>query len=171
MANEQLARQYAQAVFEQAMAKWLTPLQAVAAALEKAGATIKLDDPTLAFSAKQELLRSLFPANTPTDVQNLIFTMATKNHVHLLKQVVSDLDRYAKREAIGATAKVTSAVTLTDGEKNALESKLRAQFGNDLLFDYTVDATILGGVVVRVGDKVIDGSVAGKLAALQEKLK
>jgi ATP synthase F1 delta subunit len=84
---------------------------------------------------------------------------------------VSDLDRYAKREAIGATAKVTSAIALTDSEKNTLESKLRAQFGNDLSFDYTVDATILGGVVVRVGDKVIDGSVAGKLAALQEKLR
>lgn len=171
MTNEQIARQYAQAVFEQALAKWLTPLQAIAAALEKSGATLKLDDPTLTFSAKQEVLRPLLPANTPTEVQNLIYTMATENHVHLLRQVVSNLDRYAKRETFGATARVTSAVTLTDGEKNALESKLRAQFGNDLLFDYTVDATILGGVVVRIGDKVIDGSVAGKLAALQEKLR
>lgn len=171
MATEQLARQYAQAVFEQAMAKWLTPLQAVAAALEKSGATGKLDDATIEFAKKQDLLRSLLPANTPPEVQNLILTMATKNHIHLLRQVVSDLDRYAKREAVGAMAQVTSAVVLTDGEKSALESKLRAQFGNDLSFDYTVDAAILGGVVVRVGDKVIDGSVAGKLAALQEKLK
>lgn len=171
MANEQLARQYAQAVFEQAMAQWLTPLQAVAAALEKAGALTPLDDAALAFSKKQELLRPLLPPNTPTQVQNLIFTMATQNHLHLLRQVVTDLDRYAKRQAIGASAKITSAITLSDGEKNALESKLRAQFGNDLSFDYTVDAAILGGIVVRVGDKVIDGSVAGKLAALQEKLK
>lgn len=171
MANEQIAQQYAQAVFEQAMAKWLTPLQAVAAALEKSGATTKLDDTTLEFSKKQELLRPLLPANTPPEVQNLVYTMATKNHVHLLRQVVSDLDRYAKREAIGVTAIVTSAIALTNGEQSALESKLRAQFGNELAFDYMVDAAILGGIVVRVGDKVIDGSVAGKLAALQEKLK
>lgn len=171
MANERLAQQYAQAAFEQAMNKWLIPLQAVAAALEKSGVTTKLDDATLEFSKKQELLRSVLPANTPSEVQNLVYTMATKNHVHLLNQVVADLDRYAKREVIGASAKVTSAVTLTDGEKSSLESKMRAQFGKDLSFDYGVDAAILGGLIVRVGDKVIDGSVAGKLAALQEKLK
>ncbi|MEW5719710.1 MAG: F0F1 ATP synthase subunit delta, partial [Chloroflexota bacterium] len=56
-------------------------------------------------------------------------------------------------------------------EKSALEARLRAPFGDDLAFEYSVDAQILGGIIVRVGDKVIDGSVAGKLAELKEKLK
>ena len=170
MANEGLASTYARAVFEEAMAQWLTPLKAVAASL-KPDVVAKLDDKALAFSKKQELLQPLLPANTPKPVENFIFLLATKGDAHLLNQVINDLDRYAKREALGVTAKVTSAIALTDGEKASLESKMRAQFGKDLQFDYVVDPAILGGVVVRVGDKVIDGSVAGKLAALQEKLK
>lgn len=171
MSNERLAQQYAQAAFDQAMLTWLTPLKTVAAALEKSGLIAKLDDAVLAFAKKQELLRSVFPSNTPTEVQNLVFTLTSQNHAHLLNEVVADLDRYAKRQALGATAKVTSAVPLTDGEKSALETKMRVQFGKDWSFDYVVDAAILGGLVVRVGDKVIDGSVAGKITALQEKLK
>jgi len=66
---------------------------------------------------------------------------------------------------------VTSAVPLIETEKSALEAKLRAQFGDDLACDYAVNPAILGGVTVRIGDKVIDGSVAGKLAELKEKLK
>ena len=91
--------------------------------------------------------------------------------MHLLHGVVANLDRYAKQQTLGVTAKVTSAVALNSDEQAAIETKMRAQFGKDLSFDYVVDAAILGGVIVRVGDKVIDGSVAGKLAALQENLK
>jgi F-type H+-transporting ATPase subunit delta len=171
VANERLAQQYAQAVFEQALTQWLVPLKSIAAALDQAGAITRLDDSALEFAKKQDMLRKLFPANTPSPVQNLIFLLASKNHVHLLNEVIADLDHYAKRETIGANAKVTSALPLTEGEKSALEAKLRAQFGKELGFDYVVDRAILGGLIVRVGDKVIDGSVAGKFAALEEELK
>ncbi len=171
MSNERLAQTYALAVFEEALARWLTPLQAIAASVEQAGLTEKLDDAALEFSKKQELLQPVFPSHTPNEAQNFLFLLASKNHTHLLRQVVAALDRYAKREAGGVGARVTSALALTDGEKAALETKIRAQFSQDLSFDYVVDPAVLGGVVVRVGDKVIDGSVAGKLAALQERLK
>lgn len=153
------------------MAQWLAPLKIVAASLERSGLSKKLDDASLEFSKKQDLVRPVLPANTPKQIENFLFLLVSKNHAHLLNEIIGDLDRFSKHEGVGVSAKVTSAIMLTDGEKAALETKMRAQFGRDLSFDYVVDATILGGVVVRVGDKVIDGSVAGKLAALQEKLK
>lgn len=171
MANDQLAQTYAQAVFEEALAQWLAPLRTAAAALEQAGLTKKLDDAAIAFSQKQTWLRSALPANTPKPVENFLLLLTSKNHTQLLDQVIGELDRFSKHAGGGVSAKVTSAIALSAGEKAALETKMRAQFGQDLSFDYNVDASILGGVVVRVGDKVIDGSVAGKLAALQEKLK
>lgn len=67
--------------------------------------------------------------------------------------------------------RVRSAVPLTEEEKSALRGKITRRFGHNLEFQFEVDESILGGVVVRVGDKVIDGSVAGKLAALRESLK
>ena len=153
------------------MTGWLTPLKTIAASLAQAGITSQLDDAGIVFSKKQEMLRAVFPTDADARVQNFVFLLANKNQVHLLPEIIGALDVYAQRSAAVAIAKVTSAVPLTDAEKQAMETKLRGQFGQDAAFEYAVDASILGGVVVRVGDKVIDGSVAGKLAALKEKLK
>ena len=171
MANERLAQTYAQAIFDQAMANWLTPLKTIAASLARAGVTEQLDNASLEFSKKQELVRAHLPPNTPIEAQNLVSLLASKNHVHLLPQVIAEFERYTQRTTAGARALVTSAVPLIDAEKSALETKLRAQFGDALTFEYIVNQDILGGLTVRVGDQVIDGSVAGKLAELKEKLK
>ena len=171
MADERLAQTYAQAIFEQALTDWLAPLKTIAASLARAGVTEQLDSAGLDFSKKQELLRPLFPPNTSAQAQNLVLLLASTNHVHLLPEVIAEVDRYTQRAVVGKRATVTSAVPLIEAEKSALGSKLRAQFGNDLTFEYVVNQEILGGVIVRVGDKVIDGSVAGKLAQLKEKLK
>ncbi len=158
-------------MFEQALADWLTPLKAIAAALAQSGLTPRLDDAGVEFASKQEMLRTVFPANTAAPVQNLVSLLVSRNEAHLLPHIIAEFERYAQRVPSTATARVTSAIALTDAEKNALEAKLRAQFGGDTTFEYAIDPAVLGGVVVRVGDKVIDGSVAGKLAALKEKLK
>lgn len=171
MADERLAQTYAQALFEQAVSNWLAPLKQVSASLTQSGLTGKLDDAAVAFSQKQELLKSVVPANTAPQVQNLVSLLVSKNQAHLLPQVVAEFERYAQRSPASAIAHVTSAVALTDAEKQSLETKLRAQFGKETVFEYALDASILGGMIVRVGDKVIDASVAGKLAALKEKLK
>lgn len=69
------------------------------------------------------------------------------------------------------TARVTSAVPLTEEEQSQMDASLRQRFGDNLEIQYRVDDSILGGVVVRVGDRLIDGSVARKLATLRERLK
>jgi F-type H+-transporting ATPase subunit delta len=171
VANERLAQTYAQAIFEQAMADWLTPLKTIAASLARAGVIEQLDSAGLEFSKKQELLRPLLPPDTSAEAQNLVSLLVSKNHVRLLPEVIAECERYAQRAAAGKRATITSAVPLIIAEKSALETKLRAQFGSDLAFEYVVNPDILGGMIVRVGDQVIDGSVAGKLAELKEKLK
>lgn len=67
-------------------------------------------------------------------------------------------------------ATVKSAVPLTEEEREALRRKLAPHFGDDIELTCQVDPRILGGVIVRVGDRVIDGSVAGKLEALKKSL-
>jgi ATP synthase F1 delta subunit len=68
------------------------------------------------------------------------------------------------------TVRVSSAVPLTEEEETALREKLKARFSEDLNFRFEVDSSFLGGVVVWVGEKVIDGSVKGKLEALKQTL-
>jgi F-type H+-transporting ATPase subunit b len=70
----------------------------------------------------------------------------------------------------GASAEVTSALPLTDDEKEAVKADILSKLGSQATVTYRVDPNILGGLVVRVGDKVVDGSVAGQLESLRQSL-
>lgn len=67
-------------------------------------------------------------------------------------------------------ADVTSAVPLIDAEREKIDTRLKARYGDDLAIHYKVDAGILGGLIVRVGDRYIDDSVASRLSQLRETL-
>jgi F-type H+-transporting ATPase subunit b len=69
----------------------------------------------------------------------------------------------------GTSAEVTSALPLTAVEQNTVKSEILSKTGVEAV-TYRVDPSILGGLVVRVGDKVLDGSVAGKLEGLRASL-
>ena len=70
----------------------------------------------------------------------------------------------------GRSAVVTSAVPLTEDEKDTVREEVLAKIGSQATVTFRVDPAILGGLVIRVGDKVIDGSVAGKVEALREAM-
>lgn len=68
----------------------------------------------------------------------------------------------------GDSAVITTALPLTDNEQDALKAQVLKGKG---AIEFKVDPTILGGLIVRVGDKVLDGSVAGKLDSMRQNLK
>jgi F-type H+-transporting ATPase subunit delta len=172
MANEQLARVYAQAVFEQAVERWRKALRAVVENLEQARDPLTLlDNPAEEMKRKQELVNRLLPPNADNEVRNFVYLLASRNQVHLLPEVLAEFDRYAARGPRRELVRISAAIELTGAERAQLEQKIRAQYGQDIDFEYRVDKSLLGGVVVRIGDKVIDGSVAGKLAAMRQKLE
>lgn len=70
-------------------------------------------------------------------------------------------------QAAGAAAEVVSALPLTESEQAAVKSDLKGV----LSLSFRVDPAILGGLVVRVGDKILDGSVAGKLEGLKQAMR
>jgi F-type H+-transporting ATPase subunit b len=71
----------------------------------------------------------------------------------------------------GASAEVTSALPLTDAEQDTVRQTLAKPLGAGASLSFRVNPAILGGLVVRVGDKIIDGSVAGKLEGLRQSLR
>lgn len=73
-------------------------------------------------------------------------------------------------EVVGESAEITSALPLTDKEQNAVKKDVLSKLGGQASVTFRVDPSILGGLVVRVGDKVLDGSVAGNLESLRQYL-
>lgn len=70
----------------------------------------------------------------------------------------------------GVSAEVTSALPLTDKEKDTVREEIVGKIGTGATISFRVNPSILGGLVIRVGDKVLDGSVAGKLESLHQSL-
>jgi F-type H+-transporting ATPase subunit b len=71
----------------------------------------------------------------------------------------------------GASAEITSALPLTPEEQEAVKKDVLSKVGAQATVTFRVDPGILGGLVVRVGDKVLDGSVAGQLESLRQNLR
>lgn len=71
----------------------------------------------------------------------------------------------------GANAEVTSALPLSDVEQASIKKDLQAKLGSDADVTFKVNPGILGGLIIRVGDRMVDGSVSGQLQALQQSLQ
>jgi F-type H+-transporting ATPase subunit b len=70
----------------------------------------------------------------------------------------------------GASAEITSALPLTESERETLKNEVLAKIGKQATVTFRVDPSILGGLIIRVGDKMVDNSIAGQLETLKHQL-
>jgi F-type H+-transporting ATPase subunit delta len=162
---------YAAAIYDLALEPWLRNLESVQKVV-KSDAALRADLAGTGLSAREKLdrLSQALPAVVTGEVRKFLGTLLEAGQIDQLDTILLELDRLARRRPERTLAKVTSAVPLTETEQETMRSKLAERFGSDLEIQFQVDASLLGGVYLRVGDQVIDGSVAGKLAALRDRL-
>lgn len=103
-------------------------------------------------------------------------TLDEKRQHSLIKQFFNGVEEgkvvLLESESVsGASAEVTSALPLTDKEQETIREDIVGKLGDSATITFRVDPNILGGLVIRVGDKVLDGSVAGKLSGLKQSLR
>ena len=102
---------------------------------------------------------------------NVLGLLASKRRLFVLPQMVAVLQDRLAEERGEVTAEVTTAKALTKEQTDALAATLKAQVGKDVTIKETVDEGIIGGLIVKVGSKMIDTSIASKLNALQNTMK
>lgn len=171
MKAQELSRKYATAVFSLALESWLTPLNVVRNELANNSAlTATLQDKDRSFGERQQALDKIIPADTAPQARNFLSTLLKEGDISLLADVLGELERMVQGGPSVQVARVTTAFSLSDQEKDEFHQKLVAQYGDSLEFDFSVDPALLGGAIVQVGDKVIDGSVATRLAAMANAL-
>ena len=102
---------------------------------------------------------------------NTLKLMASKRRLFVLRALISQLRDMIAEENGEVTADVTAAAPLNDDQRAALAETLKKSVGRDVNINLSVDETLIGGLVVKVGSKMIDTSIRSKLAALQNTMK
>jgi F-type H+-transporting ATPase subunit delta len=101
---------------------------------------------------------------------NFARLLVRKHRTALAHDISLIFDRLLEEQQGVTRAKATTAVALNDAERNALAARLREQVGHDVILETDVDPDLLGGVVVQIGDRLIDASTRAKLTAMRERL-
>ena len=104
-------------------------------------------------------------------VTNTLGLMASKRRLFVLPQLVASLRSLIADEKGEITADVTAATELTADQQKKLAATLKERVGRDVKINLAVDESLIGGLVVKVGSKMIDTSVRSKLNALQNTMK
>jgi F-type H+-transporting ATPase subunit delta len=162
---------YAAAIYDLAFEAWTRQLGSVQEVLKRdASLRLNLDDPQDSIRNRLQLLENAVPGGLDDSVLRFLGTLLEAGQLDQLDAILAEFQHLVRRRPERKLARVTSAVPLTEAEQEALRARLADRFGPDLEFQFQIDDSLIGGIHLRVGDQVIDGSVAGKLAALRDQL-
>jgi F-type H+-transporting ATPase subunit delta len=175
MAKKANARRYAQAVFEIALEKkelerWQTDLQKVVTTVSDGDFLAALESPKIKLETKAVFLKKRLGAINSL-VVNLILLLVSRSAVNIIGEIAREyknlLDEYRGVKA----AEVITAVAIDEPEEKKLADKLGELVKAKVEVTSQVNPDILGGMVVRVGGKLLDGSTRSKLSILKRQLE
>jgi F-type H+-transporting ATPase subunit delta len=174
MAKKANARRYAQAVFEIALEKkelerWQADLQKVVSAIGDSEFFAALESPKIKLEDKTRFLKQRLGAVNPLAL-NLVSLLITRSSIGIIGEVAAEYKRWLDDYHGVKAADVVTAVSIDDKEKNKLAAQLGELVQAKVEVTSQVDPAILGGVVVRVGGKLLDGSTRSKLTVLKKEL-
>ncbi|MCY4413099.1 MAG: ATP synthase F1 subunit delta [Caldilineaceae bacterium] len=158
MSERATAERYAQAILEAIVEQWQTTLTEVADALAQ--------DPKL--GADVDSIEKAIPKNAGPELQNFVKMLVQEGDATLLPRVVAALGASLRGDSGPQAADITSAVELDDDAQEKIRQRLAQQYGEDLVISFDVDPSLMGGLRIRVGDQLIDNTVANRLMALRE---
>jgi F-type H+-transporting ATPase subunit delta len=169
------ARRYAEAAFELAeKAKsqdaWAKDLRLAAELLADERIRGVLDNPAVPTADRDSLVTKLLGKRVSGQVGNLVRLLAQRNRIELLPVVAAEFRRLLNRQNGVVEAIVTSALPLTPKELEALRQRLEGMTGATVELETAVDDSLIGGLTVRIGDRLLDASVRGRLERLRKQL-
>jgi F-type H+-transporting ATPase subunit delta len=173
-----LAGRYALALFE--LARDQKQLESVGASLAAVRSALDQSDDFRALTTspligRDEAVRAATAAAGAMRLDPLtasfLGVLAQNRRLSQLGNVIRAFNTLAARHRGEINAEVTSAYPLDDGQVDAIKQNLRTRMGRDIAVEMNVDPAILGGLVVKIGSQMIDGSIRTKLNSLAQAMK
>ncbi len=176
MLTNQLAIRYAKAIYEIAVENAV--LKEIGAQLNSVQETIASQEdladfmyhPHIKPEAKKEVLEKIFKGQLADEVYKFLMLLVDKRREGLLKQIAAEYEVLANVEQNILEADVVVARPLSQEQEAKLVKKFSDTTGKRVVIKTKIDSSILGGVIVKIGDKLIDGSVIRQMQVLKRNL-
>ena len=165
------ARPYARAVYARAtetssVESWGEALALLAAVAADASMQETLDKPQLSKEQKGEIMLKVLSDKLNQQQQNLVRLMAENGRLRALPEVAHQFEIYRAEAEGKVDAEVISAFALTSEQERAITEMLKSKLGRDVSITTSTDESLIGGVVIKAGDTIIDGSMKSQLETL-----
>jgi len=170
-----VARPYARAAFNMAQSQnalqaWDDQLGLLGAVVEDERIHTVVSDPRIERAVKAALLLDIAEGRLQPELSNFVRLLAEKGRLLALPAIRREFAAQKAATEQRVVAHVVSYRKVTAAQEKELNKALHDRFGCEVELDFSVDESLLGGVVVRAGDLVIDGSVRGQLNRLAAQL-
>lgn len=174
MPRKAYARRYAQAVFEIALEKkelerWQSDLKKIVSLAGDATIEAVLDNPKLNFEDKVKLLAEQLKDISPLAL-NLVRLLVTRGRLGMIGDIAEEYQRLMDNYYGIEQAEITTAVPLDDDDKARVANYLSEAVGKKVVLKARVDPHLVGGIIARIDDKLLDGSTRTRLEALKKEL-
>ena len=171
-----VARPYARAAFNMALeaeqlAEWARMLHLLSAAVESPVVEVRLEDPAQNGRAAAKVLTDLLGDDLSAEGNNFVQVLADYDRLSLLPVIAAQFDVLKANHEKTIEVSVTSAYDLSEQEQATLKEALHRKLQRTVALETATDSDLLGGVVIRTEDTVIDDSVRGKLEKLAGTLQ
>ena len=169
------ARRYAEAILEIArrdgtLDAWLADVRQATVVVTQPDVARVVESQAIAYPERRAVLTGLLGPRISRAALNMVLLLAVRGRLATLPAVSAELKRLVDRERGVLVANVTSAVVLEPTELEAIAARLRGQTDATVEIAAAVDPDLIGGLTVRVGDRLIDASVRGRLERLRDSL-
>jgi len=169
------ARPYAQAAFDEAqklndLKGWSDMLLAGAAAVANAEVAMVIASPRATGKQIEDLMRALCGVKPGSQQDNFIRVLAENGRLGILTEIAALYEALRAEAEKALEVTVSSAFELNDAQKQKITAGLTQRMNRKITLNCVTDKQLLGGVVIRAGDKVIDGSVRARLGEMANAL-
>ncbi len=171
-----IARPYAEAVFDiakeqKALDQWSKMLAFAVAVVTAPEMAAIIANPNVARQSVETALTAVCEKELNAEGLNMLKTLLSNGRLAILPQVAEMFEELRAKEAGVVDAVITSAYPLDGAQLKELVASLEKRFGRKVEPQVAVDAELIGGVIIQVGDEVIDASVRGSLQNMAYSLK
>jgi F-type H+-transporting ATPase subunit delta len=173
--RETAARRYAEAAFQIGRADgtldaWERDLAAVGDLLSHAELRRMIEHPVVPYAAKEQLLHKVAGDAVGADALSLVLLMVRRGRPRGIERMIAHFTELLRSERGIVLAEVRTALALEPAQRDSVAKRLAELTGEKVEMNEVVDESLIGGIAVRIGDRLYDASVRSRLVRLRARL-